>query len=168
VPVSTELRLPARYAHVQGYLDLVDPDLRLRKSAERPDLYILERRCRRQRMERLGMRDRSDVHVQIRDGYIHVATVHPAFLDKPWNLRRALLEEGADLFAQSAAEVLDEEAYELAFMKESRRRRRLGLYRDIARDAYSVLDRMGNRDGTERTRVSAPAGVKRIGGTVVH
>lgn len=167
VPVSADLALPAEYAHVQGYLDRVDPDLRLRKSAERPQVYILERRCRRRPAANTGMRDKSDMHVQARDGYIHVASVHPNFLNKPWNMVRALLEEGVDLFATSAQQVEDEEQYEKAWQKETRRRRRLGLYRDIARDAFPILDRHGNRDGTERMRVSAPGGVKRIGGQVV-
>src|SRR5262249_50798387 len=132
VPLPADLRLPSRVRHVQGYLALVDPELRLRRSAERPDVYVLERRCRRRPAVNIGMPTLSDLHVQARDGYIHVASVHPSFLDKPWNLVKALHEEGADLFAQSAASVLDEEAYELAWQKESRRRRRLGLYRDIA------------------------------------
>lgn len=167
VPVPVELALPSRYAHVQGYLDRHDPDLRLRKSAERPHLYVLERRCRRRPAVNLGMRDRSDMHVQARDGYIHVATVHPAFLEKPWNIIRALTEEGADLFAKGAHEVADEEAYEARWQKETRRRRRLGLFRDIAREAFDTLNRIGNSDGTERTRVSSPGGLTRMGGRVV-
>ena len=157
VPVSRELRLPAAYAHVAGYLAQHDPDLRLRRSAERPHLYVLERRCRRRPATNTGMRDRSDMHVQARDGYIHVATVHPSYLDKPWNIIRALKEEGADLFAEGGAQhVADELAYEAAWQRETRRRRRRGLYRDIARDAFDVLDRVGNGDGTERVRISAP------------
>jgi hypothetical protein len=167
VPLSPSLALPSAYRHVQGYLDRIDPELRLRRSAERPGLYVLERRCRRRPALNVGMRDRSDMHVQARDGYIHVSTVHPSFLTKPWNIVRALREEGADLFATSATAVADEEAYEQQWQRETRRRRRLGLYRDIAREAYDVLNRVGNRDGTERTRVSAPSGVQRIGGRVV-
>jgi hypothetical protein len=167
VPVSSDLALPAQYAHVAGYLALVDPELRIRQSAEKPQVYILERRCRRRPAANLGMRDRSDMHIQARDGYIHVASVHPNYLNKPWNIIRALKEEGADLFVMSAQQVDDEDQYEKAWAKETRRRRRLGLYRDIARDAFPILDRMGNRDGTERMRISAPSGVTRLGGQVV-
>lgn len=167
VPLSPDLALPVEFAHVQGYVDQHDPDLRLRRSAERPTLYILERRCRRRPAVNVGMRDRSDLHVQARDGYIHVATVHPSYLDKPWNIVRALQEEGVDLFATSAQQVEDEEAYEQAWQKETRRRRRLGLFRDIARDGFRVLDRMGNRDGTERTAIRSTTGPTRLGGKLV-
>ncbi|MGE0590911.1 MAG: hypothetical protein AB7G23_03025 [Vicinamibacterales bacterium] len=155
VPVSPALRLPASFAQVPGYLARMDPDLRLRRSAERPDLYVLERRCRRRPVVNTGMRDVSDMHVQARDGYIHVATVHPNWLTKPWNIIRALREEGTDLWARGgAARVADELDYEEQWARETRRRRRLGLFRDIAADAYPVLDRMGNRDGTDRTRIN--------------
>lgn len=160
VPVARALRLPAAYAHVAGYLAQHDPDLRLRKSAERPHLYVLERRCRRRPATNTGMRDRSDMHVQARDGYIHVSTVHPSFLDKPWNIVRALQEEGADLFASGGAlKVADELKYEEDWARETRRRRRRGLYRDMAREAFDVQDRIGNRDGTERVRIAAPGPV---------
>lgn len=155
VPVSPALRLPTSYAHVAGYLARMDPDLRLRRSAERPDVYVLERRCRRRPVVNTGMRDRSDMHVQARDGYVHVATVHPNWLNKPWNIVRALQEEGVDLWARGGADAVSSELeYEEAWAKETRRRRRLGLFRDIAADAYSVLDRLGNGDGTDRTRIS--------------
>lgn len=155
VALSSALRLPPSYAHVQGYLDGVDPDLRLRRSAERPHLYVLERRCRRRPAVNTGMRDSSDIHVQARDGYIHVATVHPNWLNKPWNIVRALTEEGTDLWAKGGAgRVASEMEYEEAWLKETRRRRRLGLFRDIAADGFHVLNRLGNRDGTERTRIS--------------
>jgi len=165
VPVSPELALPWEYAHVQGYLDRHDPDLRLRRSAERPGLYILERRLRRRPAGNLGMQDLSDMHVQKRDGYIHVATTHPSFLDKPWNIIRALQEEGADLFAKTADEVEDEEQYEKRWHQETRRRRRLGLYRDIASEGYDLLSRINS--GGERPRISAPGGATRLGGRLI-
>jgi len=152
VPLSSALRLPPTYAHVQGYLDAIDPDLRIRRSAERPQLYVLERRCRRRPAVNTGMRDVSDIHVAARDGYIHVATVHPNYLNKPWNIVRALHEEGVDLWAQGGAQrVSNELEYEEAWMKETRRRRRQGLFRDIAKEGYDVLNRL-NIDG-ERSRI---------------
>lgn len=167
VPVSSDLALPALYAHVQGYLDRHDPDLRIRRSAEHPQLYVLERRCRRRPAANLGMRDRSDRHVQARDGYIHVSTVHPNFLNKPWNIVRALQDEGTDLFAKTAEQFDNEEQYEERWERETRRRRRRELYRAIARDAFDVLDRVGNRDGSERTRLRSVTGPKRLGGQLV-
>jgi hypothetical protein len=153
VPLPPELELPDTYAHVQGYLASVDPDLRIRRSAERPRLYVLERRCRRRPAVNTGMRDTSDIHVQARDGYIHVSTVHPNFLNKPWNIVRALKEEGTDLWAKGGAEkVANEMEYEEAWQIETRRRRRLGLFRDIAGEGYDILSRMNN-DG-ERSRIN--------------
>lgn len=167
VPLPEGLALEPEFAHVPGYLAQVDPELRLRKSAERPGIYILERRCRRRPATNTGMRDRSDMHVQARDGYIHVASVHPNWLNKPWNIVRALRDEGADLFARGAHAIADEEQYEAEWARQTRRRRRLGLYRDIAADGYDTLARMGNRDGTERTRVRALGGPTRLGGQVI-
>jgi hypothetical protein len=83
VPVPAHLRLEPEFEAVPGYLRLVDPDLRIRKSAEYSGLYVLERRCRRAPAVNTGMRDLSDMHIQARDGYIHVATTHALWLLKP-------------------------------------------------------------------------------------
>lgn len=153
IPLPVALRLPPSYGHVQGYLERIDPDLRLRRSAERPAFYVLERRCRRRPAVNTGMRDTSDIHVQARDGYIHVATVHPNWLNKPWNIVRALQEEGTDLWAKGGAtKVANEMEYEEAWLRETRRRRRHGLFRDIAGEGFDVLNRM-NING-ERSRIS--------------
>jgi hypothetical protein len=157
VPVSRALQLPRTFANVPGYLALHDPDLRIRRSAERAEVYVLERRCRRRPAVNTGMRDVSDMHVQARDGYIHVASVHPNWLAKPWNLVRALKTEGADVWAQGGGQkVANELDYETRWAKETRRRRRLGLFRDIAKDFFNIADRLGNGDGTERMRINNP------------
>src|SRR4051812_27005030 len=154
-PVPRSLRLPPELEDVYGYLALIDPDLRIRKSIEREGCYVIERRCRRAPAVNTGMRILSDMHVQARDGYIHVASVHPNWLTKPWNMTRALKEEGADLWAQGGAlKFCGEQEYEEAWAKETRRRRRKGLYRDIAMDNYDVMRRM-NIEGS-RMRISNP------------
>lgn len=153
VPVSRTLRLPATFEAVHGYLARVDPDLRIRRSVEMPRFFVLERRCRRSPATNTGMRDRSDMHVQARDGYIHVATVHPSYLGKPWNLVRALKEEGVDLWASGGHDrVTNELEYEEAWQKETRKRRRRGLYREIAVDAADTLNRLNI--GGSRPRIS--------------
>jgi hypothetical protein len=153
VPVPEHLALPAEFEDVPGYLEMVDPDLRIRRSAEAENLYVLERRCRRAPAVNTGMRDTSDMHIQARDGYIHVASVNPAYLRKPWNIVRALREEGADLWVEGGAQrVINELDYEERWAAETRKRRRLGLYRDIASDAYGAMQRM-NING-ERPRIS--------------
>jgi hypothetical protein len=132
-----------------------DPQLRLRRSVETTRAYVLERRCRRRPAVNAGMFERSDLHVQARDGYIHISLVHPNFLTRPWNIIRELKEGGADTWAEGGAmKFLDEIEYEEHWMQESRKRRRLGLLRDIAVDAFDPLSRMGNADGTDRTRIS--------------
>lgn len=160
-PVRPHLRLEPWCRHVQDILQTFDPDLRLRKSVERPTFYCLERKCRRRPAVNAGHGDHSDLHIQQRDGYIHVSLVHLNFITRPANIIRALLTEGEDLFAKSGAQVDDELLYEERWAQESKRRRRLGLLRDIAVDAYDPLSRMGNADGTERTRISNA-------GTVAH
>lgn len=155
VPVPVHLRLPPQFEDVQGYLRLIDPELRIRRSAENGMLYVLERRCRRSPAVNTGMRDQSDMHIQARDGYIHVATTLEIWLTKPWNIVRALVEEGADLWAEGGAQkYCTEQEYEENWQKETRKRRRLGLYRDIAIDGIRALDRMNI--GGERTRFNNP------------
>jgi hypothetical protein len=159
ITVEPELQLPPEFADVPGLLELHDPDLRLRRSVDRPELYVLERRCRRAPAVNIGMHIRSDLHVQARDGYIHVATTNAAWLFKPWNLLRALKTEGADLWAEGgAAKWADEQEYEEHWLKESRKRRRLGLYRDIASEGYDLLNRMPG----QRSRINN-AGVRAHG-----
>lgn len=151
VPVPAHLRLEPGFDVVHGYLAGMDPDLRIRKSAERAGVYILERRCRRAPAVNTGMRDLSDMHVQARDGYIHVASVHVNWLFHPWNIVRALKEEGVDLWAGRGATVVANELdYEERWFKETRKRRRLGLYRDIAKDGYDTLARMAG----DRSRIN--------------
>lgn len=158
VPVSRRLALPRRYWFAQRVIEAYDKLLRLRKSAERPDLYILERRIRRKPVANSGMRDVSDMHIQARDGYLHVASVHPSFVVKPHRLIYNLLAQGVDLWASGGADkVADELEYEEDWAKITRKRRRLSLFRDIALDHYDLLNRRGNADGTDRTRLSVPA-----------
>lgn len=160
-PVRPHLRLEPWCRHVEDILQEFDPDLRLRKSVDRPTFYVLERKCRRRPAVNAGLGDHSDLHVQARDGYIHVSLVHWQWLTRPANIITALTEEGEDLFAKGGTQVADELEYEEAWAKESKRRRRFGLLRDIAVDAYDPLSRMGNKDGTDRTRISNA-------GTVAH
>jgi hypothetical protein len=163
VPVPPDLRLESEFEDVYGYLDLVDPDLRIRKSVEHEGVYIIERRCRRAPAVNTGMYIRSDAHLQARDGYIHVASTRTIWLTKPWNMVRALREDGADLWAAGgAAKFCTEQEYEEAWTKETVKRRRRGLFRDIASDQYDTVRRM-NIDGS-RMRISNPWG----GGKATH
>jgi hypothetical protein len=158
VPLPKHLQVEKRYLWVLDYLVQFDADLRLRKSAERRDLYVLERRLRNRPASNLGMRDLSDMHIQARDGYIHVATVHPSYLDRPWNMVRKLKEAGADLWdSGGAGRIADECEYEEEWQRITRKRRRLRLFRDIARDGYDILNRMNS--GGERSRIAAPGRV---------
>ncbi len=152
-----DLALPEEFAPVQEYLHQADPDLRLRRSVERRDMFVLERRCRRAPAVNTGMRAYTDLHVQARNGFIHVSIVHREWLMHPWNILIALREEGADLWAAGGAEAFDDElTYEEAFIRESRRRRRRDDHRAYLREQFDVLSRLGNQDGTERTRFSNP------------
>jgi hypothetical protein len=147
------LRLPRYLEHAQRYLGAFDPDLRLRRSAENPFVWVLERRCRRRPAANTAMRDTSDIHVQARDGYMHVASVHPALLFRPHVIVRELLESGRDTWAAGGFDkVHDEVAYEIEHMKETRRRRRLALFRDVTVDSIDILNRLG--DGASRPRIS--------------
>lgn len=151
------LRLPEDLAHVQDYLHTSDPDLRIRASVEWPGFFVLERRCRRAPAVNTGMQVLSDMHVQARDGYIHVSLTHVEWLYHPWNIIIALREQGADLWAEGgAAKVDDELLYEEQWQRETRRRRRHEEGREQYRELFDVLARLGNRDKTEVTRWNNP------------
>jgi hypothetical protein len=155
--LSAHLALPRRWRHVNDYLQAQDPDLRIRASVERPGFYILERRCRRRPAVNTAMADLSDMHVQARDGFIHVSTVHSEWLNKPWNILRALRDEGVDLWAYKSAEAFDDElTYEEHWQRETRRRRRREDGVAYYREMFDVLSRLGNNDGTEVSRFTNP------------
>lgn len=151
------LRLPEDLAHVQDYLHAADPELRLRVSVERPGFFVLERRCRRAPAVNTGMQILSDMHVQARDGYIHVSLVHLEWLFHPWNIVIALKEQGADLWAEGGADRFEDELdYEDRWARETRKRRRhedgVAHYREL----FDILARLGNFDKTEVTRFNNP------------
>lgn len=155
--VDVDLRLPEDLAHVQDYLHQFDPDLRLRQSVERPGYFVTERRCRRAPAVNTGMQVLSDMHVQARDGYIHVSLTHLEWLYHPWNIVIALREEGADLWATGgAARFEDELDYEAAWQQETRRRRRHADGIAHYREMFDILARLGNFDKTEVTRFNNP------------
>ena len=155
VDVPEDLALPPCYAHAEGYLWRHDADLRLRRSIERPFFYVLERRCRRAPAVNRGIRIGSDMHLQARDGYIHVGLVHPALLNRPWVLVERLKDQGADLWAAGGAQkVADEQEYEARWQKETRRRRRRALFDTIARDQEEQLQRNGFFGSATKTRFS--------------
>lgn len=155
--VSPHLALPRACASVNDYLQAHDADLRIRRSVERPDLFILERRCRRRPSVNTAMSDLSDMHVQARDGFIHVSTVHPSWLLKPWNILRALRDEGVDTWAYASSTALaDELEYEEQWTRETRRRRRQDDGKAYYREMFDILSRVGNGDGTEVSRFQNP------------
>jgi hypothetical protein len=134
--------MPPRFRYVNDYLVQFDADLRIRRSAEKPFYFVLERRIRNKPAANLGMRDLSDMHVQARDGYIHISTVHPQWLERPWNIVRELKDEGADLWDQGGyGRVVNEVEYEEQWQRVTRKRRRRQLFREIALDGYDLLER---------------------------
>jgi hypothetical protein len=159
VPVPKRLQLPASLAYAQTYVSAYDPDLRLRKSAENPNVYILERRCRRRPATNTAMRDGSDMHVQARDGYIHVASVCQELLFRPNVIIDELATGGRDEWAEGGAEkVFDELVYEQAWAKETRRRRRMRRLRDVTLEGFDLLNRSaGSRISNAGGSASAAA-----------
>lgn len=155
VDLPEELALPWDLAYVQDYLRVVDPDLRIRVSVERSDLFILERRVRRRPMTNLGMKDGSDFHVQMRDGYVHISTVDPSWLHRPWRMVEVLKDIGMDVWDWGGFQKVDNELrYEEQLQKLTRRQRRMSLFRGIAADAHDVLTRLNI--GGRRTRFNNP------------
>lgn len=154
VAVEPTYALPTHLRFVEDYLRLRDPWLRLRRSASTPGFFVLERRCRRTRPAHTSRRVMTDTQVQARDGYAHVSTVHPWFLDRPRRIVEKLMEEGHDLHevpARDLAKQLDEED---RYARITRHQRRLDNFRAKAAESFDVLDRTGNTVGAERYRIS--------------
>jgi hypothetical protein len=151
VPVPPELRVPSEHQHVFRVLALVDADLRIRRSIDRPMVYVLERRCRTRPAVNTSMALRSDMHVQARDGYLHIAWVAPIWLTRPWNIVQSLRNDGVDLWEAGGADRVENELqYEERWQKETRRRRRRETFRHIALEYFAHIQR---HDGA---RVSNP------------
>jgi hypothetical protein len=68
VPVPSHLRVDPEFENAVAFLRLIDPDLRLRKSAEAFNLYILERRCRRAPATNTPKGDHTHKHKKARAG----------------------------------------------------------------------------------------------------
>lgn len=159
-PLPRRLQLPPRFAFAQRYVQAFDRDLRLRKSAEALGFFVLERRKRRAPVHYVGLKDLTDQHIQARDGYDHVALVHPNWLTKPHNLVRALVDEGWDLWGErgegktGANAVADQAEEAEEWVIANRRRRRKQQFHAVALESYDILNRMGNPDGTDRTRIT--------------
>jgi hypothetical protein len=156
VPVDPAYRLEPGFRYVEDYIRVADPLLRLRKSSDRPGFYVLERRCRRSKPVHTSRR-MTDRHIQARDGYVHVSTVHRRYLDAPLKIVAALHEDGADLHRVGGAARFDDalrrqDADARAQRKEKRRQH----FADIAAEAFDIQDRVGGVGGTERTRINNP------------
>lgn len=156
VPVDPALRLEPGFRYVEDYLRVADPQLRLRKSSDRPGFYVLERRCKRGKPIHTTRR-LTDRHIQARDGYLHVSTVHRRYLDYPRQIVAALQEEGVDLHQAGGYQRVEADLRRAdAEARATRRQQRHALFRDIAAESFDIQDRVGGVGGTERTRINNP------------
>jgi hypothetical protein len=154
VPVEPSLRLDPGFAYVEDYLRVADPLLRLRKSASSPGFFILERRCQRSKPVHTSRRDLNDGQVSARDGYMHVATVHRYFLDRPARIIESLHEQGADLHKPGGYRKLDRDLRQAdEDARTERRMKRRQMFEDIAADSHDAQARLGTLDGF-RTRIN--------------
>lgn len=166
VPVDPALRLEPGFRYVEDYLRVADPQLRLRKSSDRPGFYVLERRCRRSKPIHTT-RQMTDRYIQARDGYVHVSTVHRRYLDYPLQIVAALQEDGGDLHRAGGYQRFDDELRRADEEARTRRRqKRHEMFRDIAAESFDIQDRIGGVGGTERMRISNPGAVWRPDGGV--
>jgi hypothetical protein len=154
VAVEATYALPSHRRYVEDYLRAVDPALRFRRSATKQGFYVLERRCRRSKPAHTSARTMTDAQIQARDGYVHVATVHPWFLDRPQRIIDKLHEDGADMHKVSAKSLQQELIDDEQDAKNARRRKRLDDFRSRSAATFDVLDRLGNKQGFERTRMN--------------
>lgn len=158
VELPRELRLPREFAYVQDYLASVDPDLRLRRSAEFPDRYVLERRTRRRPFTNLGAGDGRDFHVSMRDGYIEISQVDPSWLWRPWRMVEVLKTVGADLWEYGGHErFANELEYEEAAVAFTKRMRARSLFRHIGLESYDILKRLQGQRFNNPGLGTAPA-----------
>jgi hypothetical protein len=139
-----------------------DPALRLRRSVDHAGFFVLERLTTNTKPVDTSASGLTDVKMATRDGYLHVAHVHPFFVHHPDKLLERLLENDNDLWRQgtghigSAAdryvrELATEQDEAKAHRKRHRRQESEGFYAE----SFDVLDRLGDRHShAERTRIN--------------
>jgi hypothetical protein len=153
--LDTGLRLEPQHAHIARRLAVFDPELRLRKSAvpERRSQgfgWILERKTRYTKPPDSAFDE--DVQIATRDGYLIVSPVHVSYLMREEAIVEALTP--GDLAHQTAGQrftdIVNEQDAEKALRKKARYQDNKAFYAE----SFDVLDRLGDRHSTERTRLN--------------
>jgi hypothetical protein len=170
--MDVHLALPVEYAGTAQILHDYDPRLRLRKSVDHTDLYVLEiqslKGCPVDPRELTG----HDRHVAAAENYLHICYVHPSFLHHPARILEELrahdlwhqVGRGPEAAARYEQQLVDDE---LARRQQRRKTRRDWLHH-TARDAFDILNRTGGVGGTEVSRWNNPGFPSLTGDPATH
>lgn len=152
VVVEPGLALDPSVRYVEDILRVSDPQLRLRRSIDTPGHFVLERRVRRSKVMATSRR-LSDRGIQARDGYIHITTVHPWWLQHPDRIVARLHEDGEDLH-RVGFDTVDRQLRQAdADARAQRRARRYDHFAHIAAEGYDLRQRVGH-EGVGKYRIN--------------
>jgi hypothetical protein len=162
VKPPTEWALPDRFAATERVLRAYDPALRLRRSIDHAGFFVLERLTANTKPVDTSAAGLTDTKMTSRDGYLHVAHVHPFFVHHPDKLLERLLANGNDMWksgtghlGSAADQYIREMKTEQDEAKANRRRHRLQEFEGFYAESYDVLDRLGDsKSHAERTRIN--------------
>jgi hypothetical protein len=162
VKPPAEWALPDEFAASERVLRAYDPALRLRRSVDHAGFFVLERLTTHTKPVDTSAAGLTDLKMATRDGYLHVAHVHPFFVHHPDKLLERLLSNDNDLWTQGTGHIgsaADRYIRELATEQDdarvNRRRHRRQESEGFYAESFDVLDRLGDRHShAERTRLN--------------
>lgn len=162
VKPPAEWALPDQFAKTERVLQAYDPALRLRRSIDHAGYFVLERLTANTKPVDTSARGLTDLKMATRDGYLHVAHVHPFFVHHPDKFLERLLSNDNDLWKQGTGHIgsaadryIGELRTEQDDARANRRRHRRQEWEAFYAEGYDTLDRLGDKHShAERTRIN--------------
>jgi hypothetical protein len=162
VKPPAEWALPDQFVKTERVLQAYDSALRLRRSIDHAGFFVLERLTANTKPVDTTAAGLTDLKMATRDGYLHVAHVHPFFVHHPDTLLERLLSNDNDLWTQGTGHIgsaADRYVRELATEQDdaraNRKRHRRQEMEGFYAESFDVLDRLGDtRSHAERTRLN--------------
>jgi hypothetical protein len=162
VKPPAEWALPDQFAATEKVLRAYDSALRLRRSIDHAGFFVLERLTMNTKPVDTSIAGLTDLKMTTRDGYLHVATVHPFFVHHPDQMLERLLANGNDMWKSGTGHVgsaadryIRDLATEQDNAKAARKEKRISEFGDYYAESFDVLDRLGDRTShAERTRIN--------------
>jgi hypothetical protein len=168
VKPPAEWALPDQFVKTERVLQAYDAALRLRRSIDHAGYFVLERLTINTKPVDTSAAGLTDLKMSTRDGYQHVAHVHPFFVHHPDKLLDRLLDNDNDLWklgtghvGSAADRYVSELRTEQDDARANRRRHRRQEWEGFYAEGFDTLDRIGDtKSHAERTRINNAGGAE--------